>query len=476
MRSLTVLMLAATAMAAEPDPNRGLYAIWANDPKLATLPFIKGGQAIAQWKDVEPAEGRYDFSSIDRQFQSRPATVQINGNLHPEFLFAKVPHLSKKLSVQVRDARGTLAYWHPAYVKAYLAMLHAYAEHLKHAPYRANVLGVRLNFNALGTEHTAVPPEDRDPSRWTVPAGIQPLRAWTHEIGEEYKRQVVDAFVREFTPAVRLFVRNNFFAGDEASPALTQMLRTGRLSLFHTSSEIEPRPHGEGQYKAFLQYCRTGQTVCYAESWADARGRHGGKTDPRWCPPAQYNYWRLLGDLNWGVSFIAIYGADLAEWQDPEFHAAFDFAARYAGYHASPVEAPGAWVALREGNTLKGDYSFLMQRKGEMAAVEKAGPDEQRFGAWARELKKGAKARFTVDAEFARAAGGKPVTVAVTFLDRGRGALEVWHDGKLSYWPIKNTGRWVTATFPAADASFTEDLVISADIDVVLHLLEVRRY
>ena len=75
---------------------------------------------------------------------------------------------SKKLSVQVRDTRGTLAYWHPAYVKAYFAVLHAYAEHLKHAPYRANVLGVRLNFNALGTEHTAVRPEDQDPSRWTV--------------------------------------------------------------------------------------------------------------------------------------------------------------------------------------------------------------------------------------------------------------------------------------------------------------------
>jgi hypothetical protein len=476
MRNLIALMLAAAAMAAGPDPNRGLYAIWAQDPRLVELPFITGSQAIAQWQDVEPAEGRYDFSSIDRQFQARPATVQINGNLHPEYLFAKAPYLSKKLSIQVRDKRGTLAYWHPAYVKAYLAMLHAYAEHLKHAPYRAHVLGVRLNFNALGTEHTTVPPEDRDAAGWTVPAGVQPGRKWMPEIADEYKRQVVDAFVREFQPEIRVFVRNNFFAGDGGDPALVRMLETGRLGLFHTSSEIEPRPHGEGQYKVFLQYCRSAQTVCYAESWADARGRHGGKTDPRWCPPAQYNYWRLLGDLNWGVSFIAIYGADLAQWQDPEFRAAFDFAARYAGYHASPGDAPGAWVALREGNTLKGDYGFLMRRRsGEMAPVEKAGPDDQRFGAWARELKKGAEARFTLDPEFARSLRRHPAAVNVVFLDRGRGALGLRYSGKLSYWPVKNTGRWIVATFPVDSASFTDDIVLSADTDVVLHMIEVRR-
>ena len=57
MRILTlVITLTAAAMAVPPDPNRGLYAIWAQDPKLAELPFIKGGQVLAQWKDVEPEE------------------------------------------------------------------------------------------------------------------------------------------------------------------------------------------------------------------------------------------------------------------------------------------------------------------------------------------------------------------------------------------------------------------------------------
>ena len=483
MRKLALsIVLSAAALAAAPDPNRGLYAIWiGQNAELGELPFIKGGQVLSQWSDVEPAEGRYDFSDMDQQFaalhkKGRAATVQINGNHHPDFLFAKVPYTAKKLSVQEQDRRGTLAYWHPAYVKAYLAMVHAYAQHLKQAPYRASVLGVRLNFNALGTEHTAVAAEDRDPALWTVPAGVQPSPVWTSDLSAEYRRLVVDAFVREFTPDIRVFVRNNFFSGDEADPAWTRMLEAGRLALFHTSSEMEPRTHGAGQYEVFLKYCRSGQTVCYAESWADAWGRHGGKTDPRWCPPGQYNYWRLLGDLNWGVSFVAIYGADLKQWQEPEFRAAFDFAARYVGYHASPKESPGAWVALREGNQLKGDYSFLMTRRpGEMPPVEKAGPDDQRFGAWARTLKKGTTARFGLNADFARSLAGAPATLNVVYLDRGTGSIELAYSGKNSSLPLKNTGRWVSATFPVERASFGEDIVVSANTDLVLHMVEVRR-
>jgi hypothetical protein len=483
-RLFLVIAFAAAALAAPPDPNRGLYAIWTGeDATLGQLPFIKGGQVLVQWKTVEPREGQYDFSSVDRQFEAlgqrgQGATIQINGNEHPDYLFAKVPYIAKKLSVQVRDSRGTLAYWHPAYIKAYMAMLHACAAHLKQARYRAAVLGVRLNFNALGTEHTAVAAEDRDPSRWTVPPGAAAAAPWTREISEAYRRQVVDVFVREFTPEIRVFVRNNFFAGGDADPAWVRMLETGRLALFHTSSEIEPRPHGSGQYEVFLKYCRSGQTVCYAESWADALGRHGGQTDPRWCPPAQYNYWRLLGDLNWGVSFIAIYGADLKHRQDPEYRAAFDFAASYAGYHASPQSAPGAWVALREGHQIPGDYSFLMNRlKGDdMPPLEKAGPDDQRFGAWARLLKKGTKAVFALNPEFATSLTGKPATVSFTYLDRGRGQIELRNSGTCSYVPVNDTGRWLTAEFPVGKSAFDSGITLSADTDVAVHMLEVRRW
>jgi hypothetical protein len=480
-RSLPAILVVAAVCAAAPDPNRGLYAIWAKDPALGELPFIRGGQVHTLWKTVAPAPGRYDFSDIDRQLAAlhragRVATVQLNGNQHPDFLFQRVPHTAKRLSVQVGDRQGTLQYWHPDYIRAYLDLIAAYGRHLKESPYRSAVLGVRLNFNALGTEHTAIPPEDRGPGAWIVPAGVSPGPVWTPDTAVAYRRTVVEAFLRSFTPEIRVFVRNGMFsgAGAQAEPAWVKMLEAGGLGLFHTSSEMEPRPGVQGQYETFVKYCRSGQTVCYAESWADSWGRHGGQTDARWCSPAQWNYWRLLIDLHCGVSFIAIYGADLVSYGNPEFRDAFEFAAGYAGYHASPAESPGAWVALREGEALQGDYSFLMTRLDPMAPLRKVGPDEQRFGAWARELRQGAKARFRLHPEFARSVEGRQATVQVTYLDRGQGVLEAeWGGSKFST-PLMGSNRWKTASKMVKIAPAGE-ITISGDTNLVLHMVEVQR-
>lgn len=94
---------------------------------------------------------------------------------------------------------------------------------------------------------------------------------------------------------------------------------------------MEPQPNGEKQYRAFHDDCLTGKTLAYAQPWASAWGHHGIKTAPRWC---------------------------------------------------SPQVAPGAWVAFREGDTLKGDYAFLMHRQPDQSrGVKNAGPDDERFGA-----------------------------------------------------------------------------------------------
>jgi hypothetical protein len=178
----------------------------------------------------------------------------------------------------------------------------------------------------------------------------------------------------------------------------------------------------------------------------------------------------LLADLDLGFSMIGVYETDLANAADPEFRAAFEFAARYVGYHASPSVAPGAWVALREGGPLfKGDYTFLMHRLpgAELKAERKIGPDDQRFGAWARTLTKGAEARFALDPAFARSL--KKATVRVTYLDRDGGTFEVLgHQTKLT-----GTGRWKTAEFDVAQPP--AEIAITASTDVTLHMIEVSR-
>jgi hypothetical protein len=467
-----------------PAPNRGLYAIWAKSELSDKLTFVKGDQVRLQWSEVEPAEGRYDFSSLRTQLErvaklNRATTVQLNTNRHPEFLLSKVPYHQGVLKRGETDK--LFQYWHPAYAKAYTDLIAAFAREVKSSPYRKSVIGVRLNYNAIGTEFLIVRPEELDPAGWVVPAGATLAPVWTEEIATAYRRKILETFLRNFGPDVRVFLRS----GNPTYPApdmeALKLAENGTLGIFTTASEIEPRMPTmyNGDRPIFLDYCRTGKTVCYAESMADATGKHGPSQDPRWCPPEQYNYWRLLSDLNLGFSMIGVYGADLANFEKPEYKAAFDFAARYAGYHASPSVSPGAWIALREGGPkLKGDYSFLMRRLPgpEMKGEQKVGPDDQRFGAWARTLAKGAVAKFALDADFARSLA-KTSILRVIYLDRGAGTFTVTGAGKAFEQSLAGSGRWKTAEFQIGPGAWKSDagIVISTGADVTLHMIEVAR-
>lgn len=453
---MALLMAAISLFAAEPSrpPGAGLYAVWVNDARAAQidrlLPYLRGGQAVDNWNNVEPEPGRYDFSRLDQALlrlaaRGRYCTIQVNANEHPDYLYQRVPLLGKfEAGPRNANPRGHLMYWHPEYVAAYQRLLRAFAAHFIASPNRRWILGVRLNWNALSTEHMDVPPAFRPPGYSAATKAV-------------YQKTILATYLEAFAPPIRIFLRNG--QADSVAP----LLDAGKLALFHTSSEAQPRSAGvERQYRAFLKWCRTGLTVAYAEPWADAEGNHGGKRDPRWCSPAQWNYWTILANLHCGVSYIAMYGADLARAGDPEFKAAFDFADRYAGFHASPSASPGAWVAFREGEYLKGDYTFLMQRISGGEPVQNAGPPEQRFGAWARRLKRGERMVLRPDAAFARSLAaahlqitylGGPLRVAGTVLPAAH-------------------QRWVTRTLPARSFDRIE---IEAPEGATLHMVELTR-
>jgi len=168
---------------AEPHVHRGLYAIWATHDVL-DLPYITGGQVVVQWADLEPAEGSYDFAPIEAALHAlgdKAATLQVNGNRKPEWLFDVVPYCMDKLGEQVADKQGTLMYWHPRHQRAYLNFLRAFGDFVKASPWREHVLGIRLNFNALGTEHWRIDAAHRDLGAWITPSGATTGTAWTME-------------------------------------------------------------------------------------------------------------------------------------------------------------------------------------------------------------------------------------------------------------------------------------------------------
>jgi hypothetical protein len=483
----------ARATSRLPDAARGIYAVWfQKEPQLLELPFVRGGQIALQWAELEPRAGEYDFSTLDAQLaryaaRGQKTTVQVNGGRRPAYLYRQIAVHPERLSIQITDRQGTLQYWDPRYIEAYTNFLLAYGKHLRASPHRAAVLGVRLNFNALGTEHMGIKPAQNVLEKWRAPEGGRRHEvAWSPALDVAYRRTIVETFKTAFAPDVRIFVRNNILGDAEMAAYLTPEFQSGRLALFHTSSETEPRRSdaSDAQYRTFIRFCRSGQTTAYAESWADAKGFHGAEKDDHTQSPPQWNYWRLLVDLHCGVSFIAVYGNDLARAGEPEFGAAFDFASRYAGTHASPAQAPGAWVALRQGNTLKGDYTFLMQRVDEGAAgiaLENIGPREQRFGAWARAIEGDQTLRFQLDSQFAASLRGRACRLRVVYLDRGRAAFTVRWAGAARTVTLGDSGRWQEEIIeiPVAALGETNDanhIALSAQGDrVVFHMIEVQR-
>lgn len=501
---------------------RGFYLLWSQGrpeaEQILDLPFVRGGQVVLQWADVEPAPGRYDFSGVDAglaRFAARRqwATLQINGNNKPAWLFTQVPFVREKLTVQVRDAGGTLMFWHPRYQAAHHGMLEALARHLAASPHRGALLGLRLNFNAIGTEHLHVPGALVAPEAWTASAGVDRAAAgaFTSEMHEAYVDRVVAAYDRWFADWTTVFVRNNL--SPELRTRYADKFARGRLAWFHTSSEAEPRSAGtERQYGNFFDWSRSGQTVAYAEPWASAWGEHGGGPDPRWCSPAQWNYWTLLLNLHCGVSFIGEYyvnlryavsgqhGRDAPVPPDStgprEFMAAYEWGGDYVGRHNRPAESPGAWVAMRENKVVKadnarvseaarqltrfiGDYTWLAERVGEdgSVGVGPVGPAAQRYGAFARRYPAGTVARVRLDPEFVRSLRGT-VLVRIVALGDGTAEVRVGGDG-VTLRP--RAEEWSVLEFPvesavwqrAGNAAQIEVHVRSGSLD--LHLVEVRR-
>lgn len=524
---LVTRVLNLAAQVPPPDPKAGLYAIWYNDSQQQFLdqPYVVGGQIVLQWAKVEPRQGCYDFSAIDKALadfaqRGKYTTLQINGNVKPAWLFEKVPFVGERLSVQVGNRQGTLMYWHPTHREAYLAMLRALGTHLDRVTHRERLVGIRMNFNALGTEHHYVSKEFASPDAWTVPAGVDraALVAWTKTVDDAYVQAVLDTYIQSFRGSIRIFVRNNI--GEDLVKAYRADFDDGTLSWFHTSSEVEPRAtFAELKYGRFHDDCRSGHTTAYAEPWASAWGHHGGQTDDRWCSPPQWNYWRLLFDLHCGVSYIALYSSDMrvavegryrsqgVELNDlggayqAEFNAAFRFAEKYAGHHASPATSPGAWVAFRENHIVRaangipesrrelsrftGDYSFLMRRlpgdKTRGLDVVKIGPDDQRYGAWARVLLQGELMRLALNPRFAASLDGTDVAVLVVFLDAAEGAIEVGVSGRAARTRLTGTGRWREVVMPASGTTLANDKrearieVAAGEAPVYLHMVEVVR-
>ncbi len=485
-----ILMLLACipslSLAGTDPADWGIHKIWGSYA-VDSMPQVRGGYITPEWIDVNPAPGEFDFTEIDNALEryaslGKPLTVAIRGSFKPDFLFDEVPYHPQRLGLGVHDEKGSLQYWHPTYMQRYKELLTAFNNHLRASPNRDSVYSIRLNLNALGTEHSGVEERYRPQNQWTIPPGVT-FVPYSDTVNEEYKRFVAQSYYDLLVPDFLVFVRTIVLISDDNNlPAVVEnAIEQGTMGLVHTSSLPEPTSRStERKYLKHIEFGRQGDTPVYAEPYSSStKGSRGEQ------PPPQWNYWRILSDLHAGVTFISVYGSDLERHVDAEYDAAFEFGNRYAGFQTrSAAEfSPGAWVALREGDQyLLGDYTFLMSRMSGDAndVLETVGPDWQRHGAWARRVPAGGLMRFQVEDRLARHIESENIRLRITYFNSGNPKFGIEVPGSASQ-TIDGGGsgvwRTVEVDVPAAGMSGNQgaDITIRAITSVTLHMVEIVR-
>jgi len=485
--------------------DSGLYGIWFGTHKAEVLasPYISGGQVVLQWRDIEPQQGKYDFSALDKQLaaygqRGQKTTVQVNGSRKPDYLFDKVPYNPRKLHPrQVQDPKGTLMYWHPTYLAAYRSFLTAYASHLATTPHRSAVLAVRMNFNRIGTEISMISAKvsdaDRQLSSWVVPPGVAAgtVKPWTKALEQDYEQQVLRRYKRF---PVRVLVR---FGVDDS--LIQTELKAGKMGYFHTGTGMEPNQFYKdpGRYQPFLKWCKPGTTFCFLEEAEYyPKGMTLGQTPtPFGFSEAQYLYWRKLSDMHVGVSYIGsrprAYVLTKPGSGQLLHRETLAFATRYVGHHADPLGTPGAWIALRgAGGNFHDDYYIHIKKVGtaKVSDVSKVGPKASPYGAWAQTIGAGGYVRLQLDRSFAASLQGQ-VRVKVRYLDSGNATWRLVYDAASNATKraleVTNTasGKWKVATATLGDHAFDRRGPGGSDLALVqlggapltVHMVEVER-
>ncbi|HUV63245.1 MAG TPA: hypothetical protein VMW24_05060 [Sedimentisphaerales bacterium] len=526
----------------------GVIAIWLQSPTIdreaiLKMPVVKGGQVMVQWAEVEPEKGTYDFSSLDSGLadyaqRGLPVTVQLNGNRKPHYLFNEVPFVKETgrdvpAFRQVMNREGTLMYWHPAHEQAYVNCLTAFRDHLASSVYKKSIIGLRMNFNPFGTEGINIwPQQARDEyarrDRWIQPPGLDHSLAYNgfnKKDGLDYVRRIIRQHIELFSGVVPMFMRST--VDSEVLAEFSEYLENGTFGVFETGSCLAPfSTKSEASEAWILKYCKSGKTIGYAESFADAWGVHGVKDDLVLSPPQAF-YWRVLCDLHKGASYVACYGRDLnvaltgsyavssrttdgksaqilysdsqSGWNyRHEFSESLRWADKYAGCHADPERAPGAWIAFRQSNAVANararsfeklrlpdfasDYTYLMERLPDQSVgASKIGPESIRYGGYARRVPARETIRLKVNERFLQSLQG-PCWLSVTYFDDASGSsFSVSASGQTWKVPLRGGQIWQTAIFEVTAPVFQsmadgpQITIQNSHIPVCLHMVAIER-
>ncbi len=322
----------------------GVWGIWGGE-KVSTngRPWFKGVVVTVNWEDVEPEQGRFDWSRLDSKVASvagKGLSVMLlvyHGTKVPGWVYAQVG-VPKVLTGEKRGRNRQLAhpyYLHPAYKPLLTKLIHETAKHTAAYPpeIRRKIVGVQCPTGKSGDPQPySGPVLDK---QYDIDAHGKEWIDWSIGMFQVY----LDAW-RDFKPPFFLL-----FKGPE--PESNEW-------LIHHAPDSWHKPH------AVAQGYQMNNEMDYAMDlypWTHAVKdgilvRSRGELDntenegKNWfnAAPDWNVYWSGLWVLTWGLD---IWNQLPGVLQDVRYAPTLSFVSRYAGYK-HPTDAPGAWVALRD--------------------------------------------------------------------------------------------------------------------------------
>ena len=516
---VAIMYLTLSAQAQVPRQT-GIGLVWGGQDEEAILkyPYVCFGQGAFLWKNIQPRENEYDWSVMDATLKrfydlGKKVPIQVNTPC-PEWIF--------KYVASVGSSRGGQApqYWDPVYFGFLSNFVKAYAEHLGTSPYKDAVLFIRMQFNALNTEilsfdsgylqGTASP----DRKKWTLPPnGHVYTPDLTPAIETEMIQKITQLYLDHFFPhhlpvALRMDGENDLTKPGRGvdGQAIYDRWTSNPLAWSMTTH------YGIGLIASpesfrFKRRCRERGTTAFAEQFAlisSGRAQHSeadvaramrqvnipgadGKPRIREPSPEQAFYWTTLMLLDWGFSYISLYGVDHT-WAHADATAvhAMEFVNKYAGWHGDPAHAPGAWTTLgrfvsKRGAAENANWGFFVTQENPKASTEPvnfAGGETAAQGVWARRLT--STASFVLDSAFAASLDEKSF-VRIVWLNEPGAALRVSAGGKdFAAMASDASGKWketwVEIPADVFGKSGNSRLVVDpAKGKPVLHLIEICR-
>lgn len=424
---------------------------------------IVGGHMVYGWAQIEVAEGKYDWSAVDKWLgdiakQGKRGALAINTYEGETRGGASIPAHHKASTPQIvltcSDGNVIPRYWDASYQRAFADMVRAFGARYGNDP---RVAWVEVSAGIFGE---TAPAEDRyDPC--LQDAGLT-SGMWVNVVN-----WATDTYRSAF-PATQLFLQyaprylerseRRMFSDYAASRGVG--LKHNGLSADAGADAFITDPalgiYGAGQYDPLAKW---GSQVAVGFEGSEIPTSMEGRTN---------TLWSLYNALDKHADFLML---DTKVTSAADRQDLLRFASRYLGRTIN--DTPSVWVALRETEydwfPDYGNFEFWLYQNdavpgGKTTPLWKVGTAaEGRFTRRTDQASGNSSMYFDVDDNYAFGGHNRAI-ITVTYLDTGADRWELRYDSLTDNDRLakvvqkRNTKTWQKVTFDLADAEFANGL------------------